>query len=88
MIQKASITEDSYEDENSEYDVYCAECGERMGYECESFYSDYSGNLICDECMITNEKGFVCAGCGRKCPEEKRGGSGTFCIDCEREYEV
>lgn len=87
-IQKASITEDEYEDEDSEFDVYCAECGEKIGYEWESFQRDYEGNPICNDCMVTNEKGFVCAGCGYKYPEEMRGGSGTFCINCEDKYDV
>ena len=36
----------------------------------------------------TNENGFVCPGCGEKCPEEMRGGSGTYCIKCEEKYDV
>lgn len=88
VIQKASITEDAYEDEESDFDVYCAECGAKLGYEWETFYSDYKGNPICYDCMSTNEKGFVCAGCGCKYPEEMRGGSGTFCINCEDEYDI
>lgn len=87
-IQKASITEDEYEDEDSEFDVYCAECRKKIGYKWESFQRDYEGNPICDDCMTTNENGFVCAGCGYKYPEEMRGGSGTFCINCEDEYDV
>lgn len=87
-IQKASITEDSYEDEDSDFDVYCVECGEKIGYDWESFQRDYEGNPMCDDCMITNEKGFVCAGCGYKYPERMRGGSGTYCINCEEKYDV
>ena len=87
-IETASITEDSYEDNDSDFDIYCAECGEKIGYEWESFYRDYKGNPIFDDCMTTNENGFVCPGCGAKYPEEMRGGSGTFCINCEDEYDV
>ena len=43
---------------------------------------------ISDDCMTTNENGFVCPGCGEKCPEEMRGGSGTYCIKCEEKYDV
>ena len=87
-IKKAVITEDTYEDNDSDFDVYCNECGERIGYEWESFYNDYDGNPICDDCMTTNENGFVCPGCGMKHPEEMRGGSGTYCITCEDKYDV
>lgn len=87
-IETASITEDSYEDADSDFDIYCAECGKKMGYEWESFYRDYKGDPICDDCMTTNENGFVCPGCGEKCPEEMRGGSGTYCINCEEKYDV
>ena len=87
-IYDASITEDEYEDIDSEFDVYCAECEKKIGYEWESFQTDYQGNPLCDHCMATNENGFVCPGCGNKYPEEMRGGSGTFCINCEEEYDV
>ncbi len=87
-IQTTSITEDSYEDEDSDFDVYCAECGQKVGYEWESFQRDYEEKPICNDCMVTNEKGFVCSGCGYKYPEKMRGGSGTFCINCEDEYDV
>lgn len=87
-IETASITEESYEDGDSDFDIYCAECGKKIGYEWESFYRDYKGDPICDDCMTTNENGFVCPGCGEKCPEEMRGGSGTYCIKCEEKYDV
>jgi hypothetical protein len=87
-ISNASIFEDSYEDVDSEYDVYCSECGIRMGYEWESFQHDYDGNPVCDDCMTTNENGFVCPGCGLKYPEMMRGASGTFCRNCEDEFDV
>ena len=32
-IKTASITEDSYEDNDSDFDLYCAECGKKIGYE-------------------------------------------------------
>lgn len=60
----------------------------KIGYEWESCYRDYKGDPICDDCMTTNENGFVCPGCGEKCPEEMRGGSGTYCINCEEKYDV
>lgn len=89
-IQEASITEDSYQDIgfDSDFDVYCAECGDKIGYEWETFQRDYEGNPICDNCMVTNENGFVCPGCGCKYPEEMRGNSGSFCVNCEDKYDV
>ena len=87
-IKEATISEDEYEDEGSEFDVYCSQCGERIGYEWDSYQRDYKGNPICDDCMTTDEDGFVCPRCGYKYPEEMRGGSGTYCIDCERIYDV
>ena len=68
--------------------IYCAECGKKIGYDWETFYRDYKGDPICDDCMTTNENGFVCPGCGEKCLEEMRGGSGTYCIKCEEKYDV
>ena len=50
-IETAVITEDSYEDDESDFDIYCSECGEKIRYEWESFYKDYKGNPICDDCM-------------------------------------
>lgn len=50
-IETAVITEDSYEDDESDFDIYCSECGEKIGYEWESFYKAYKGNPICDDCM-------------------------------------
>lgn len=87
-IHKTSITEDAYKDNDSDFDVYCNECGERIGYKWEVFYTDYQGNPLCDNCMVTNEDGFVCPGCGYKYPEEMRGNSGSFCINCEDEYDI
>lgn len=87
-ISDCIISEDKYEDDESEYDVYCSECGERIGYEWDSYQRDYEGNPICDDCMTTNENGFVCANCGLKYPEMMRGGSGTFCINCEEKYDL
>lgn len=87
-IKEAFITEDAYEDDLSEFDVYCNECGKKLGYEWEGFQRDYKQNPICDDCMVTNENGFVCPGCGFKYPEELRGNSGTYCINCDREYDA
>lgn len=43
-ISDCIISEDKYEDDESEYDVYCSECGERIGYEWDSYQRDYEGN--------------------------------------------
>lgn len=87
-VQEVILTEESYEDEYSELDVYCSGCGERIGYEWDLCYHTNSGEPICEDCAVTNENGFICPGCGNKYPEEMRGGSGTYCIDCEEEYDV
>lgn len=77
------------DEKNKNYlNVYCFECGEKLGHIGGIYQTDYEGNAICNNCMVTNEKGFVCAGCGCKCPETMRGGSGTFCINCEQIYDV
>lgn len=85
-ISDCIISEDKYEYDESEYDIYCSVCGERIGYEWDSYQRDYDGNPVCDNCMTTNENGFVCPKCGLKYPEMMRGGSGTFCTNCEKMY--
>lgn len=38
VIDDAELKEDSYEDDDSDFDVYCSECGKKIGYEWDSFY--------------------------------------------------
>ena len=35
-----------------------------------------------------NNGKFLCAHCGREYSEELRGGSGTFCVYCEKKYDL
>lgn len=67
--------------------VKCSECGKILGFNDLGNYHDYNGEPICDGCAVTNEHGFICPGCGYKHPYERMGNSGTFCIDCQEEYE-
>lgn len=67
--------------------VKCSECGKILGFNDSDNYHDYEGEPLCDECAVTNENGFICPGCGFKHPYKRMGNSGTFCIDCEEEYD-
>lgn len=67
--------------------VKCSECGKILGFNDLGNYHDYNGEPICDRCAETNEHGFICPGCGYKHPYERMGNSGTYCIDCEEEYD-
>lgn len=67
--------------------VKCSECGKILGFNDLGNYHDYKGEPICARCAVTNEQGFICPSCGYKHPYERMGNSGTFCIDCELEYE-
>lgn len=87
-MESVSLSEDSFEYEDSEYVVHCAECGRRIGYCWESFDLDYEGNPICDNCMVSNSKGFVCPQCKRKLPEFMRGSSDSYCRDCESRLDI
>ena len=67
--------------------VRCSECGKILGFNDLDNYHDYNGEPICDGCAVTNENGFICPGCGLKHPYERMGNSGTYCIDCQEEYD-
>ena len=87
-IESVEMVEEFYEDDDSKYDVYCSQCGKKIGYEWEVSNRDYDGNPLCEECMTTDENGFICAGCGRKCSEDMRAPSGTYCLDCEEKFDA
>lgn len=88
VIDDAELKEDSYEDYDSDHDIYCSECGKKIGYEWDYIYGDYLGNPLCEDCMVDNKHGFICPHCGEKYPESMRGASGMFCENCERELDV
>ncbi len=87
-IEHVEMEEDYYEDDDSECDVYCSQCGKKIGYEWEVSNYDHDGNPLCEDCMITDENGFICPGCGRKCSEDMRAPSGTFCLECEEKFDA
>lgn len=41
-----------------------------------------------DECVSADNNTFICALCGKKLPIDLIGNSGTFCIRCEKEYDL
>lgn len=87
-IESVEMVEEFYEDDDSEHDVYCSQCGKKIGYEWEVSNHDHDGNPLCEDCMTTDENGFICAGCGRKCSEDMRAPSGTYCLDCEEKFDA
>ena len=80
-----SASDRKYLMENSEY---CSECGKRIGFIGSAIYRTYNEEPLCDSCMEDNDYGFVCPNCGLKYPEDLRGASGMFCIDCEAELDI
>lgn len=67
--------------------VRCSECGKILGFSDSDNYHNYNGEPICNGCAVTNEDGFICPACGLKHPYERMGNSGTYCIDCQEEYD-
>lgn len=67
--------------------VKCSECGKVLGFNDDGNYHDYCGEPLCNECAVTNDKGFICPMCGFKHPYDRMSNSGERCIDCEQEYD-
>lgn len=58
----------------------CVQCHSRIG--TVAFGSE--GEVVCDECAVQDEYGFICPECGRKLPDSESAGNG-FCIECTNE---
>ncbi len=49
-------------------DEFCSQCGKKLIN--DSINQDYSGNLLCNNCMKADEDGDICPECSRKIPHK------------------
>lgn len=78
--------EEISKDEREESDLeYCNQCGKLLGKSFSGIYFDYEENPLCEDCMVSDNKGAICPKCGRKVPFKFM--DSGFCQDCSAEEE-
>lgn len=58
--------------------ICCSECGKPIWR--YPVYTDYYGEPLCDDCMVTNSNGEICSSCGRKVPSKYM--NSGYCNEC------